>query len=105
LSNAFFLCLDPLETAIKILKIYLRAECGAIKRPVVADHRETRILQLKIASWLKIIINRFQHSAVVLEAGHNRTGMNIVEGLTENPLVLSIVYFKTAVWWDAGGIS
>jgi hypothetical protein len=90
-----------LELTFIIMRMHLLAQRCALKCSVVALHREAWVLQLKVATSGEIIVDLLEHGAVVLEASNYCTGMHVVEGLTECPLVLGIVDFEATVRRDA----
>lgn len=80
---------------------HLLVKRRSLKCPIVALHRECRILQFKVATRCKIIKYLLHNGAIVLEASHNRTCVDVVKGFTEHPILLRIIDFEAAVCWDA----
>ena len=68
---------------------------------VIALHRERWVLQLKIATWCKVIEDLLHNGTIVLEASHNRTCVDIVEGFAEDPVFFGIVDLEMTVCRDA----
>jgi hypothetical protein len=58
-------------------------------------------LQLKIATWCKVIEDLLHNGTIVLEASHNRTCVDVVEGFAEDPVFFGIVDLEMTVCRDA----
>lgn len=75
-------------------------QCRSGESLVIGPHGERRILQFEIPTWCEVVEDLLGHSFVVLEASDYRSCMDIVEGLSEGPVFLSIVDLELAVWWN-----
>lgn len=76
---------------------YVLPERGAFQRAIVAAGGEGGVLELEIAARLQVVEDLLAHGAVVLEAGDDGAGVDVIEGLVECPVVFCIVDLKFTV--------
>lgn len=58
-------------------------------------------MKFEVTSWGEGVEDLFHHGFVVLKAGDDGAGVDVVEGFAKGPVVLSIVDFEATVRRDA----
>lgn len=83
------------------IEMHLLAQRSSCKRAIIAVDGKARVLQLEISSRGKIIEDLLADRAIVLEACHQGTRVDVIEWVVECPLIFCIINLELAIWWIA----
>jgi len=77
---------------------------GCTSRVCVIDATcwKYEVLQLEVAARGESVVSFGDYSSGVLEARYQCAAVDEVEGMREDPVVLGVVYYETAVGGNAG---
>jgi hypothetical protein len=63
--------------------------------------REDWILELEVTTWFETLESLSEDGSWIFETGKDSPAVDIIEFLTENPLIFCIINLETAIWRDA----